>query len=49
MLLAGDLGATKTMLALYMDEQGLATPIAEATFSSTHYPSLEAIIGEFLQ
>lgn len=49
MLLAGDLGATKTTLALYPNAQSLAAPIAEATFSSAHYPSLEAIIAEFLQ
>lgn len=49
MLLAGDLGATKTTLALYTDEQSLTAPVAEATFSSAHYPSLAAIIGEFLQ
>lgn len=49
MLLAGDLGATKTTLALYTEGQSLAAPIAEATFSSAQYPSLEAIIGEFLR
>lgn len=49
MLLAGDLGAMKITLALYTDKQALAAPVAEATFSSAHYPSLAAIIGEFLQ
>jgi glucokinase len=47
MLLAGDIGGTKTNLALYSRETGL-TPQAQATFKSTKYPSLEAVAAEFL-
>ncbi|MBE7472270.1 MAG: glucokinase [Anaerolineae bacterium] len=47
MLLAGDIGGTKTHLALYSLD---ATPIQqqEAIFKSADYPSLEAIVQEFL-
>src|SRR5260221_11451802 len=49
MLLAGDIGGTKTNLALY-SSQGTARqlPFVEATFPSGNYPSLEAIINQFL-
>jgi glucokinase len=49
MLLAGDIGGTKTNLALY-SSQGTARqlPFIEATFPSGNYPSLEAIINQFL-
>lgn len=47
MLLAGDIGGTKTQLALYSLD---ATPTQqqEAIFKSADYPSLEAIVQEFL-
>ena len=48
MLLAGDIGGTKTNLALYAAEAELRTPVAEATFSSARYPSLETVVQEFL-
>lgn len=47
MLLAGDIGGTKTSLALFSPEGGLH-PQAQTTFKSTDYPSLEAIAHEFL-
>ena len=47
MLLAGDVGGTKTNLALYAPEGGLV-PETEATFKSAQYPSLEAVVSEFL-
>jgi glucokinase len=47
MYLAGDVGGTKTNLALYAPESGL-TPQAEATFRSADYASLEAVVKEFL-
>ena len=47
MLLAGDIGGTKTNLALYTPGGGL-TPRAQATFKSARYPSLEAVVAEFL-
>jgi glucokinase len=49
MLLAGDIGGTKTVLALYSPEKGPRHPLSEETFSSKRYDSLEAIIAEFLE
>ena len=49
MLLAGDIGGTKTNLAVYAAEGGLpAAPVAKGTFRSADYGSLEAVVEEFL-
>jgi glucokinase len=48
MLLAGDIGGTKTRLAVVDPEVGLRRPIAGATLPSGSFPSLEALIGSFL-
>jgi len=48
LLLAGDIGGTKTHLALISPEAGPRAPLAEATFLSARYPSLEAVVCEFL-
>jgi len=48
MLLAGDIGGTKTNLAVFSPEAGPRVPLAEATFPSGHYLSLEAVVREFL-
>jgi glucokinase len=48
MLLAGDIGGTKTSLALYASADDLRTPLAEATFPSARYAGLEAVVDEFL-
>ena len=48
MLLAGDIGGTKTNLAIYSFEQGLRKPLAQATFPSAMYTSLEALVRTFL-
>jgi len=47
-LLAGDIGGTKTNLAIFSPEAGPRAPLAEATFPSAGYPSLEALVQEFL-
>ncbi|MCE5213081.1 MAG: glucokinase [Deltaproteobacteria bacterium] len=47
-ILAGDIGGTKTDLAIFSSETGLAAPMAEASFSSGDYPGLELIVREFL-
>jgi glucokinase len=47
-LLAGDVGATKTMLGIYSAEQGPREPLAVATFPSSQYPSLAALVDVFL-
>ncbi len=48
MLLAGDIGGTKTRLAVFSPEAGLRAPLAEKTFPSASYPGLEALASEFL-
>jgi glucokinase len=49
MLLAGDIGGTKTVLALISEEKGARQPLHEARFSSDDYDSLEAIVSDFLE
>jgi glucokinase len=49
MLLAGDIGGTKTKLAVYSLEDGWGKPLAEATFPSGQYSSLEALVQDFLE
>jgi len=48
MLLAGDIGGTKTNLAVFSSESGWRKPYAEATYSSVNYPDLESLVHEFL-
>jgi len=47
MLLAGDIGGTKTILALYTHEDGPRNPHAQFTYPSARYDSLEAVVLEF--
>jgi glucokinase len=48
-VLAGDIGGTKTNLAIYSVEgQRKLSLIREASFPSSHYNGLEAVISEFL-
>ncbi len=47
-ILAGDIGGTKTSLALFSSDNGPRSPLAQATFASDNYPSLEALVREFL-
>jgi glucokinase len=47
-VLACDIGGTKTILAIYPPGTRPRQPLAEITFPSSHYESLEAIIKEFL-
>lgn len=48
MLLAGDIGGTKTAVGIFSQEKGPHTALAEAEFASSDYASLEAIAKEFL-
>lgn len=48
MLLAGDIGGTKTHLAIFSAEKGPHETLADQVFSSTSYPNLEVIVQEFL-
>jgi glucokinase len=51
MLLAGDIGGTKTNLAVFSTDtaDGWRKPLAEATFPSGRYPGLETLVEEFQQ
>jgi len=48
MLIAGDIGGTKTDLAIYSSESGPHTPLAQTEVHSADYPSLQSIVTEFL-
>lgn len=48
MLIAGDIGGTKTDLAIFSRETGPLAPIAERKVHSADYSSLEDIVKEFL-
>lgn len=48
MLLAGDIGGTKTALGVFSPDAGPRAPLAEASFPSPHYESLETLVREFL-
>jgi glucokinase len=48
MLIAGDIGGTKTDLAIYSTDSGPHAPLAEVQLRSSDYPSLRAMVAEFL-
>ncbi|HEV8426118.1 MAG TPA: glucokinase [Actinomycetes bacterium] len=48
MLLAGDVGGTKTVLGIFSQDQGPGRPLAVKTYPSAAYPGLDAIVEEFL-
>jgi glucokinase len=48
MLLAGDIGGTKTELAIFSPELGPRAPLARAEFTSARHPNLVALVREFL-
>ncbi len=48
MILAGDIGGTKTDLAIFSDEAGPHAPLVQAEVHSADYPSLQALAREFL-
>ena len=48
MLIAGDVGGTKTDLAVYSSGGGPHAPLAQTRFPTADYPSLQAMVGEFL-
>ena len=49
MLLAGDVGATKTILAVFSEEEGPHEPLIEATYASADYPNLQSLAIEFIR
>jgi glucokinase len=48
MLLVGDIGGTKTSLAIYSGEGGPREPVAEATYPSGRYSGLDVLARDFL-
>ncbi|GCE30656.1 glucokinase [Dictyobacter alpinus] len=49
MLLAGDIGGTKTNLALYASKDDLRTPLREAKLPSAQYATLAALVHDFIK
>jgi len=49
MLLAGDIGGTKTDLAIFSVEGGPHSPLTQTRAHSADYPSLQALVTEFLE
>src|SRR2546428_9971634 len=49
MLIAGDIGGIKTNLAIYSSESGPHSPLAQTERHSADYPSLQAMVVEFLR
>src|SRR6266851_2843685 len=48
MLIAGDIGGTKTDLAIFSSESGPLVPLAQTRVRSADYASLQTIVREFL-
>ncbi|NLG26479.1 MAG: glucokinase [Chloroflexi bacterium] len=48
MILAGDVGGTKTYVAVYTDEAGLRQPLAEEKVASADYGSAIELIADFV-
>jgi glucokinase len=48
MLLAGDVGGTKTSLGIYSEDCGPLKPTFESTFRSSQYATFEELLAEFL-
>jgi len=48
MILAGDVGGTKTILGVFRHAARRLVSVREAAFASQEFPSLEAIVREFL-
>jgi glucokinase len=49
MLIAGDVGGTKTNLGIYESANDLHKPLIEATMPSSSYPGLSALVKDFLE
>jgi len=49
MILAGDIGGTKTVLALFQPNGDTLQPVREATFPSREHATFEEILGTFLE
>ncbi|MCX7869849.1 MAG: glucokinase, partial [Terrimicrobiaceae bacterium] len=49
LLLAADVGGTKCRLALFEEEAGALSAVAEDRYPSADFPSLEAVAARFLE
>lgn len=49
MILAGDIGGTKSLLALYENSGTPRNPVAEQEFPSRDYSGLEGVVADFLK
>jgi glucokinase len=49
MLIAGDIGGTKTLLALFDPKAGARGPVAQAEFHSADYATLDDVVRAFMQ
>jgi glucokinase len=49
MIVAGDIGGTKTVVALFEESGGTLAPVRDETFKSRENKSLEEILGKFLK
>ena len=49
MFVAGDIGGTKTTVALYEEADGALKQLRDETFKSKDHTSLEQILGKFLK
>ncbi len=47
-VLVGDIGGTKTILAIFSSDTGAHTPLFEKTYHSSHYETFEVMVREFL-
>jgi len=48
MILAGDIGGTKTVLGLFDAAHGVGQPLRQSSFPSQEYDALETIVASFL-
>ena len=49
MIVAGDIGGTKTVVALFEESGGTLSPVRDETFKSKDHKSLEEILARFLK
>jgi len=47
--LIGDIGGTKTILAVFSTDKGPREPLIRKTYPSARYETLEAMVGEFVE
>ena len=47
LLLAGDIGGTKTLMGLFSSEKGPLKPVVEQSYASSSFTDLDSIIDDF--